>query len=73
MKNMARQISIYNEVYEMLSKIKSNKSFSEVIKEALQRKNENVLKFSGIISKAEAKKWKAEIQKEREENHGRLF
>ena len=37
---MARQISVSNEVYELLSKNKGKKSFSEVIKENLILKEE---------------------------------
>jgi len=37
---MARQISVSNEVYELLSKRKGKKSFSQVIKENLCPKEE---------------------------------
>ena len=38
---MARQISVSNEIYAKLSKKKGQRSFSEVIKEALVTKSDN--------------------------------
>jgi predicted CopG family antitoxin len=54
---MARQISVSNEVYELLSKRKGEKSFSEVIKENLILKEEkkDIMRFAGIM-KNERKK-----------------
>jgi predicted CopG family antitoxin len=49
--NVARQISVSNEVYELLVKRKGNKSFSEVIKENLCSKKEkvNIISLAGIL------------------------
>ena len=74
---MARQISVSNEVYELLSKRKGEKSFSEVIKENLILKEEkkDVMRFAGIM-KNERKKLEelnATIAAEREANYGRDF
>jgi predicted CopG family antitoxin len=74
---MARQISVSNEVYELLSKRKGEKSFSEVIKENLILKEEkkDIMRFAGIM-KNERKKLEelnATIAAEREANYGRDF
>ena len=74
---MARQISVSNEVYELLSKRKGKKSFSEVIKENLILKEEkkDIMRFAGIM-KNERKKLEelnATIAAEREANYGRDF
>ena len=46
---MARQISVSNEVYELLLKRKGKKSFSQVIKESLcaEGKKQDVMRFAG--------------------------
>lgn len=74
---MARQISVSNEVYELLSKNKGKKSFSEVIKENLCFKEEkkDIMRFAGSM-KNERKKLEelnATIAAEREANYGRTF
>lgn len=74
---MARQISVSNEVYELLSKRKGKKSFSEVIKENLCSKEEkkDIMRFAGSM-KNERKKLEelnATIAAEREANYGRDF
>jgi predicted CopG family antitoxin len=74
---MARQISVSNEVYELLSKNKGKKSFSQVIKENLILKEEkrDIMRFAGIM-KNERKKLEelnATIAAEREANYGRDF
>ena len=74
---MARQISVSNEVYELLSKRKGKKSFSEVIKENLILKEEkkDIMRFAGIM-KNERKKLEelnSTIAAEREANYGRDF
>jgi predicted CopG family antitoxin len=74
---MARQISVSNEVYELLSKRKGEKSFSEVIKENLILKEEkkDIMRFAGIM-KNERKKLEelnSTIAAEREANYGRDF
>jgi len=75
--SMARQISVSNEVYELLSKNKGEKSFSEVIKENLILKEEkkDIMRFAGIM-KNERKKLEeldSTIAAEREANYGRDF
>ncbi len=49
LKCMVKTITISDDVYEELLKIKGNKSFSEVIRELLRENNKKyVLKFFGI-------------------------
>ena len=74
---VARQISVSNEVYELLLKGKGKKSFSEVIKENMCPKEEkkDIMRFAGVM-KNERKKLEAlnaEIAAEREANYGRDF
>jgi predicted CopG family antitoxin len=72
---MARQISVSNEVYELLLERKGNKSFSEVIKENLCPKEEkpDIMTFAGALKneKKTLEKLKAKIAEERESNYGR--
>jgi predicted CopG family antitoxin len=74
---MARQISVSNEVYELLSKRKGKKSFSEVIKESLcaNKKKTDIMKFAGIMKdeKEKLEQLKLQIETEREANYGRSF
>jgi predicted CopG family antitoxin len=74
---MSRQISISNEVYELLSKRKGKKSFSQVIKENLYSKEEQVdiMSFAGIMKgdKQKLELLKAKIAAERESNYGRAL
>ena len=74
---MARQISVSNEVYELLLKRKGKKSFSQVIKENLCTKEEKVdiMSFAGILNDDKKKlgQLKSQIAAEREENYGRPF
>jgi predicted CopG family antitoxin len=70
---MARQISVSNEVYELLLKRKGKKSFSEVIKENLCPKEEKVdlMSLAGILKddKQELEALKKQIAAERETNY----
>jgi predicted CopG family antitoxin len=72
---LARQISVSNEVYELLLEKKGKKSFSEVIKESLCRKEEktDIMSLAGALKseKKTLEELKAKIAKEREENYGR--
>lgn len=72
---MARQISVSNEVYELLIERKGKKSFSEVIKENLCSKEEksDIMIFAGALKneKKALKQLKAKIAEERESNYGR--
>jgi predicted CopG family antitoxin len=74
---MARQISVSNEVYEMLSKRKGKKSFSQVIKENLcaMEEKEDIMKFAGAMKneKGKLELLKSKIAAEREANYGRTL
>ena len=74
---MARQISVSNEVYELLLKKKGKKSFSEVIKENLCVKEEkkDIMSFAGIMKdqKEQLELLKSKIAAEREANYGRTL
>ncbi len=77
MNDVARQISVSNEVYELLLKRKGDKSFSQVIKENLcQKENKaDILSLAGIL-KDDAQtleRLKQQIAAEREANYGRKF
>ncbi len=64
---MARQISVSNEVYELLLERKGKKSFSEVIKESLcaNTKKTDIMKYAGILKdqKKELDQLKKQIKK----------
>ena len=70
---MARQISVSNEVYELLLKKKGKRSFSEVIKESLCPKEEkvDVMSLAGALKddKANLQKLKTQLAAEREQNY----
>jgi predicted CopG family antitoxin len=72
---VARQISVSNEVYELLSKRKGKKSFSQVIKENLYSDEEKVdiMSFAGVMKseKHKLELLKSKIAAEREANYGR--
>ena len=74
---MARQISVSNEVYELLLKRKGKKSFSEVIKENLcpKEEKEDIMNLAGILKddKQALERLKQQIAAEREANYGRTF
>lgn len=74
---MARQISVSNEVYELLSKHKGKKSFSQVIKESLgaNEKKPDIMRFAGVMKddKEKLEQLKVQIAAEREANYGRSF
>lgn len=74
---MARQISVSNEVYELLSKRKGKKSFSQVIKENLrsEEEKEDIMSFAGILKndKDKLELLKSKISAEREANYGRAL
>jgi len=75
--NMARQISVSNEVYEMLLERKGKKSFSEIIKECLGPKDKRaeIMKLAGILkdNREDLELLKKQIEAERESNYGRKF
>ena len=74
---MARQISVSNEVYELLSKRKGKKSFSQVIKENLcsEEEKKSIMSFAGIMKneKDKLELLKLKIAAEREANYGRAL
>jgi predicted CopG family antitoxin len=74
---LARQISVSNEVYELLSKRKGKKSFSQVIKENLcsEQEKESIMSFAGIMKneKGQLELLKLKIAAEREANYGRAL
>lgn len=63
---MAKVISLSNEVYAMLVKIKGAKSFSEVIKEAMEgsRKNGDIMALFGALNN-DARELKKAVYKDR--------
>jgi predicted CopG family antitoxin len=75
--NVTRQISVSNEVYELLLKRKGDKSFSQVIKENLCPKENKVdiMSLAGILKDdAQAlERLKQQIAAEREANYVRKF
>jgi predicted CopG family antitoxin len=74
---LARQISVSNEVYELLLERKGNKSFSQVIKENLcpKEKKVDIMSLAGILKddKQMLERLKQQIAAEREANYGRTF
>jgi len=74
---MSRQISVSNEVYELLSKRKGKKSFSQVIKENLcsEKTKVDIMSFAGAMKddKQKLELLKAKITAEREANYGRTL
>jgi predicted CopG family antitoxin len=72
---MARQISVSNEVYELLTKRKGKKSYSEVIKESLctEKEKTDIMAFAGALKddKKKLEAAKKKIDAEREANYGR--
>jgi predicted CopG family antitoxin len=75
--SMSRQISVSNEVYELLSKRKGKKSFSQVIKENLRSEETKVdiMSFAGVMKgdKQKLELLKSKIAAEREANYGRAL
>jgi predicted CopG family antitoxin len=72
---LARQISVSNEVYELLLERKGKRSFSEVIKESLcgQEEKPDIMVFAGALKgeKKALEELKTKIAEEREANYGR--
>jgi predicted CopG family antitoxin len=75
--SMARQISVSNEVYELLLERKGNKSFSVVIKDSLcpKEKKVDIMSLAGILKddKDNLERLSKQIEAEREANYGRKF
>ena len=74
---MARQISVADDVYEELSRLKGSRSFSEFIREkvGINKANRKMLKFAGILKKDSRKldELKKIIARDRMANRGREF
>jgi predicted CopG family antitoxin len=74
---LARQISISNEVYELLLEKKGKRSFSEVIKESICSPQEkpDLMIFAGALKneKKTLEALKARITQERDANYGRAL
>jgi predicted CopG family antitoxin len=72
---LARQISVSNEVYELLLEKKGKRSFSEVIKDSIcsQKEKTEIMSFAGALKKEKKtlEDLKAKIEQEREANYGR--
>lgn len=63
---MTKVISLSDEAYEELSKLKAGRSFSEIVVELVREKQtSNLMNFAGILTKEEGKKVKKRIYKER--------
>jgi len=63
---MTKVISVSDEAYGQLKKIKNERSFSEVIIElTFERSKDNLMKFAGALTNDEANKIKKEIYEER--------
>ncbi len=71
---MTKVISISDEAYEELKKIKNDMSFSKIIVSITrEKKKTNLLKFAGILSDDKAKAIKEEIIRERKKISRRLL
>ena len=63
---MTKVISISDEAYELLRRLKLSKSFSEIIIDISRGKNkEGLMKFAGILNNEEGENIKKEIYKDR--------
>lgn len=73
--SMSKQISVADDVYEEVSKLKGSRSFSEFIREkiGIEKGNKKILKLAGILKKDRKKlnELKKMIVDERERNYGR--
>ncbi len=59
---MTKVISISDEAYERLKRLKNEMSFSEIIVELTMEKNkDNLMKFAGALTDGEAEKIKKSI------------
>ena len=70
---MTRIISISDEAYNELSKLKNGFSFSQIIITlANMKKKESIMSFAGLLTKEEADKMLEEIKKDREKISRRM-
>lgn len=71
--NMTKIISISDEAYEELSKLKNQLSFTQIIIVLTKmKKKESIMEFTGMLTKEEGNKILREIEKGRKEISRRL-
>jgi predicted CopG family antitoxin len=75
---MTKIISLTNEVYEKLKKLKKNMSFSKEIDELIEKSSEkgdvrNLRKFMGVWTKTEATAFQKEVAESRKNARPRSF
>lgn len=75
---MTKIISLTNEVYEKLKRLKKEKSFSQEINELIERSSakgdiRELRKFMGTFSRTEAEALQKEIAKSRKNAKPRVF
>lgn len=75
---MTKIISLTNEVYAKLKRVKKNRSFSQEIDELIEKNNEkgsvkNLRKFMGVWSRAEAAAFQKAIAESRKNAKPRSF
>lgn len=68
---MARLITVSDEIYDNLSRIKGKRSFSEVIRLLLTKKSGDVMKFAGTLKSMDVSGWKKSVTEDRKNNTGR--
>ena len=72
--NMTKIISISDEAYEELKRLKNGMSFTEIIVSITkEKKKSNLLKFVGVLSNEKAEAIKKEIREERKKISRRLL
>ena len=63
---MTKVISISDNAYDALKKLKANRSFSEIIVEiAMEKAKRNVMEFAGTLSDKEGEEMKKRVYEER--------
>ena len=62
---MTKVISISDEAYDRLKKIKDGMSFTEIIIELSECKKPNIMEFAGILTEKEGEEMLSDILKER--------
>lgn len=68
---MARLITVSDEIYENLSRIKGKRSFSEIIRSLMNKRGGDIMRFAGVLKSMDASAWKKEISEGRKRNTGR--
>lgn len=72
-KRMTKAISISDEAYEELRKLKNKRSFSKTILDIVSKKSkEDIMDFAGTLSDKEAEEMKKRTYKERKTKSGRF-